>query len=256
MPYDDENITEYHDIINWEIIHKSTQLKGIASDKYLSCKYVKMKLGKDLCPHRIAVYDSVEEIDLKKIIKMGNVVLKISNGNDDNIFISNNSKQDIEEIRNSLIFHFNRDYVLRIPSLNHLFSKKRIIVEKMFSPLSDLYEFKCMLFNRDIKMIMLDFYINNSRIEAYYDANFNCLKKAENYYVDLSKFNITILNELKSYAYKLSEDFPNFVRVDLYIFHDDIYLSEITFDSHAGLPRFRDIKHFVNGIKTFKRVEY
>ena len=126
----------------------------------------------------------------------------------------------------------------------------------MFSPLSDLYEFKCMLFNRDIKMIMLDFYINNSRIEAYYDANFNCLKKAENYYVDLSKFNITILNELKSYAYKLSEDFPNFVRVDLYIFHDDIYLSEITFDSHAGLPRFRDIKHFVNGIKTFKRVEY
>ena len=35
--YEETKITELHDIINWLIIHKSDQLKGIASDKYLSC---------------------------------------------------------------------------------------------------------------------------------------------------------------------------------------------------------------------------
>ena len=32
IEYDDSNITELHHIISWLVIHKSTQLKGIASD--------------------------------------------------------------------------------------------------------------------------------------------------------------------------------------------------------------------------------
>ena len=47
---------------------------------------------------------------------------------------------------------------------------------------------------------------------------------------------LIILEKLKVYAYKLSEDFPNFIRVDLYIFHDEIYLSELTFDTFNGYP--------------------
>ena len=84
--YDDSRIVHFNDIINWLIIHKSDQLKGIASDKYLACKYVKMKIGKNLCPQRIGVYDTIEEIDFEKLIKMGNVVLKVSNGNSDTVF--------------------------------------------------------------------------------------------------------------------------------------------------------------------------
>ena len=67
IEYDDSNITELHQIVSWLIIHRSTQLKGIVSDKYLACKYAQMKLGIDLCPQRIGVYDSVEEIDFKKL---------------------------------------------------------------------------------------------------------------------------------------------------------------------------------------------
>ena len=108
VKYDDAKITEYHDIINWIMIHKSNQLKGIASDKYLACKYVQIKLGKNLCPQRIGVYNNVEEIDFEKLIKMGNVVLKVSNGFDDNIFIRDNVKlQDIDKIKQDLIYHYN-----------------------------------------------------------------------------------------------------------------------------------------------------
>jgi len=64
------------------------------------------------------------------------------------------------------------------------------------------------------------------------------------------------LNTTKYYAIKLSEDFPNFIRVDLFIFHNEIYLSELTFDDHHGKPVFMDIKHFTDGIKTWKRNDY
>ena len=253
--YDDANIKEYHDIINWISIHKSTQLKGIASDKYLACKYVKIKLGKDLCPHRIGVFNNVEEIDFNKIVKMGNVVLKVTNGFSDNIFITEKNN-DTEKIKNDLIFHYNRDYPLNRPSFFHLFSKKRIVLEKMFVPVSDLYGFKFLIFNRSIKMILLE-HMKNGRIrEAYYDENFNSVYDAGTANFDMSKLDKKVLNEMKSYAIGLSEDFPNFIRVDLYIFHDKVYLSELTFDSHSGIPTYRNIKHFTDGVSTWKRVDY
>lgn len=255
VPYDDSNITEYHDIINWLIIHKSNILKGIASDKYLACKYVEIKLGKNLCSQRIAVYDKVEEINIEHILKLGNVVLKVTNGFADNIFITKKyTSNDIDTIKNQLLYHFNREYALRKPSFFHLYSKKRIILEKMFTPIDDLFEFKIMLFNHDIKMIMLNYFIKERRIESYYDSNFKSVKNDIEFY-DLSKLNRTLLNEVKSYAIKLSEDFPNFIRVDLYIFHENIYLSELTFDSHAGMPILRGIKYLEEQVKTWKRVD-
>ena len=103
--------------MNWLVIHKSTKLKGIASDKCLACK----------------VFNNIEEIDFEKLIKMGNVVLKVSNGYSDNVFITEkNTLQDIEKIKKDITFHFNRDYSLLIPEFFHLYSKKRIVLEKMF----------------------------------------------------------------------------------------------------------------------------
>ena len=130
VSYDDANIKEFHEVISWLVIHKSTQLQGIASDKYLSCKYVKLKTNKNLCPHRIAVYNSIEEIDFDNIVKMGNVILKVTNGCHDNVDISKNS--DISKIKKDIAYHFNRDYALINPEFFHLYSKKRIILEKKF----------------------------------------------------------------------------------------------------------------------------
>ena len=57
-------------------------------------------------------------------------------------------------------------------------------------------------------------------------------------------------------AIKLSEDFRNFIRVDLYNFQNKIYLSELTFDSHSGRPAYTDIKYFNEGLKNWKRIDY
>ena len=91
IPYEVANITQLHEVINWLIIYKSNQLKGITSDKYLSCKYVKLKLGVNLCEHRIAVYNRLEELNYNELLKFGNIVLKVSNSCFKTVFISNDT---------------------------------------------------------------------------------------------------------------------------------------------------------------------
>ena len=83
-----------HEIINWVIIHQSNQLKEIASDKYLACKYVKFKFWINLCPKRIAIYNNISELNYKELSKYGDIVLKISNSCWKSFFISKNETFD------------------------------------------------------------------------------------------------------------------------------------------------------------------
>ena len=90
-------------------------------------------------------------------------------------------------------------------------------------------------------------------------SNFNFIFKSKTYPLpplDLkSIFKKITLEKIKKYAIKLSEDFPNFIRVDLYIFHDEIYLSELTFASGNGGYFYRKEKFIIDSMKNFSRVD-
>ena len=132
IKYDDSNITELHNIVSWLVIHRSTQLKGIVSDKYLVCKYAKMKLGIDLCPQRIGVFNSVDEIDFNNLTKLGNVILKISNGNNDNTYIFNNTHYDLEQLKKQVEKSFYRNFPLIDKVFSHCYSKKSDFWKRCF----------------------------------------------------------------------------------------------------------------------------
>ena len=253
VKYDDSKINELHSIISWLTIHKSTQLKGIASDKYLACKYAQLKLEKNLCSHRIGVYDKVEDIKFEELIKRKGIVLKISNGCNDLVYIFNNTKKDIEQIKKDITYYFNREFSLKIPEFFHLYSKKRILVEKIFIPISDLFEFKFFIINNNISFIML--FLKEKHKIIYFNSNFEFLYSKNIRFDILSIFKQETLSQLKEYAIKLSEDFKNFIRVDLYIFHNEIYLSELTFDSNNGMPMLADKQFIIDAGKNWKRVD-
>jgi hypothetical protein len=260
ISYYEQNLKELHDIVNWIIIHKSNQLKGIASDKYLACKYVESKLGKNLCLQRIAVYNSFEELNYTELSKYGNFALKISNSCWKTVFFySNATKDDFYDNMKKLKRLLEYDHGLVDAQFFHLYAKKRIIVEKQFIPLDDLYEFKFFVINNNIKFILLRLYVNNELMKLFYDPNFNFLYKKENIFIEplniTSMFKKNDLEDLKKYAIKLSEDFPNFVRVDLYLFHNKIYFSELTFASDNGLPLYKDVKFIKEAVSNFSRLD-
>ena len=259
--YNEKNITQLHEIVNWLIIHQSNQLKGIASDKYLACKYVKIKLGINLCQQRIAIFNNTQELNYKELSKYGNIVLKVSNSCWKTIFINNN--ETLESFNEKInifkkLYEFDHGVINMQPF--HLYPKKRIIVEKQFTPLTDLFEFKIFVLNRDIKFIYLEYYLNSTN-EVYliYDKNYNFKFRNNHYQIKplniKAMFKKDILEKIKEYTIKLSEDFPNFIRVDLYIFHNNIYLSELTFASSDGLPLDKNETYILDAVKNFSRVD-
>ena len=264
ITYNEKSLKELHEIINWVIIHKSSQLKGIASDKYLACKYTQLKLGKNLCDHRIAVYNSLKELNYNEISKYGNIVLKVSNSCWKNVFISNDTNLSIfgKKMREFKRLYQFEHGIMEIQPF-HLFAKKRIIVEKQFEPITDLYEFKFSIINRKIKFIKLLYFENylNKIYRTYsiYDPKYNLIsrdKKHNSTTINItSLFKKDVLETLEKYAILLSEDFPNFIRVDLYIFHKKIYLSELTFASFSGLPVDREKKYVKEAVRKFSRVD-
>lgn len=256
VKYDDSNINNFHQFASWLTIHRSTQLKGIASDKYLSCKYVEMKLGENLCSHKIGVYDNIDDIDFENITRIGNVVLKVTNGCRDNIFIRD-KPQDIDKIKKDLQSHFNREFSLVVPDFFHLYKKKRIIIERIFNPISDLYEFKFNLINREIRVISLIAFINGKEQFFHFNPDYTPLFNEKRRKFFISDFNKSILDKMKNYAIKLSEDFPNHIRVDLYLFQNKIYLSELTFDHMNGMPdkTYDDNKLVKDAILNWKRFD-
>ena len=261
IEYNEDHIDELHELINWVTIHKSNQLKGIASDKFLACKYVKLKIGKNLCPQRIAVYNDLKEINSGELYKFGDIVLKISNSCSKSFFLSNTTQkekyeQQIEEFKKSFL---KADHGLVESQFFHLYAKKRIIVEKQFSPRKDLYEFKIFIINNNIKIIYLELFTQNRLRFLIYDSNFNFVYKTKDNRItplDIkSFFKNSTLETLKKYAIKLSEDFPNFIRVDLYLFHDEIYLSELTFASFYGKYMYRKEKIVLDSMNNFSRID-
>ena len=142
-----------------------------------------------------------------------------------------------------------------MPEFFHSYSKKRIVLEKMFFPLDDLYEFKFIIVNHDIKVIYLRKPKNDRIHFNFYDANYNLIIEDKEISFNISIFKKNLLDKLKKYSIKLSEDFPNFIRVDLYIFHNKIYLSELTFDQNDGLPFMRSSEFIKNAAKNWKRYD-
>ena len=91
-----------------------------------------MKIGKNLCERRIGVFDDVEEIDFTELRKIGNVILKISNGCNDSVLITNTTKESIEQIKEKITSYYNMDFSLIVPDFFRSCCEKSSPIEDLF----------------------------------------------------------------------------------------------------------------------------
>ena len=187
--------------------------------------------------------------------------MKVSNSCWKNIFFNKNEKREMYEKKlNELKIKLKSDHGLVDCQFFHLYPKKRIIIESKFSPVTDLYEFKFFILNNKIKFIYLQYYISSRRMHVIiYDPNYNFLfqnrRRRQNPLNIFDKFEKNTLEKIKQYAIKLSEDFPNFIRLDLYIFHNQIYLSELTFASYNGYLMDPKEKYVQESVANFSLIK-
>lgn len=181
------------------------------------------------------VYDKFDDIDFDKLPEQ--FVMKCTHACAFNKIVLDKSKLDIKSLRKQFNKWLKINYGKKTCERHYSSIKPRIIIEKYLGELDSLpTEYKIHCFNGKARSL----YVVTGRGK---DIRYN------NYYIDWTPFDGSQFNGWKKTDYplnkpenfeeavkiaeKLSDEFP-FVRVDVYIIENKIYISEMTFTPAKG----------------------
>lgn len=210
-----------------------TGLREYAKDKGFAANLVNI----------YGVYDKFEDIDFKQL--PNSFIIKCNHASGFNEIIYDKTKIDLKKLSKKFSKWLKTDYGKLTVEPHYSKIKPQIIIEELLLENNHLpIEYKIHVFNGKAKYMYVvtgrdsDIYYNNYLIDwsPFNEAQFN--------HWSTSKEKITIpecWDEAVNIAETLAKDFP-FVRVDLYIINNKIYISEMTFTPAKGTLTFADDK--------------
>lgn len=207
------------------------------ADKYDVKMWVAEKIGNEHVIPTIGVYDSFEEIDLKKLPQR--FVMKCTHNSGGIIICKNKNVFNIENAKADLEKQLKQDYFYRCREWPYKNIKPRIIIEEYLdSKDNNLKDYKFYCFNGVPKCL----FITKDRPDDvklnFYDLSFQKMPIKYVYpdYDDLDA-KPECWDKMLEIAGILSKGIP-FVRVDLYEENKKIYFGEMTFFPTGGFGKF------------------
>ncbi len=187
------------------------------------------------------VFDNFDDIDFAKL--PDSFVIKCSHASGFNKIIYDKNEIDIKSLKKQFDKWMKTDYGFMTAEPHYSKIKPEIIIEELLLENGHLpIEYKIHVFNGKAKYM----YVVTGRDSSIY---------YNNYYIDWTSFDRAQFNhwttsketikrpanwdEAVLLAESLASEFP-FVRVDLYIIKDQIYISEMTFTPAKGTLTFAD----------------
>lgn len=213
-------------------------------DKYLVKEYIAEKIGKKYIIPTLAVWDSVEDIDISKLPEQ--FVIKCTHDSGSIIVCKDKRKFNLENAKESLRrglestgYWYGREwpYKLVVPKL---------IVEKYMEDENthELRDYKFFCFDGVVKMFKVDFDRFTNHRANYYDVTGKILPFGEKYLPPDFDREIVIpasIPQMIQLAEALSKGIP-FVRVDFYDVNGNVFFGELTFYPASGFGPFTDDK--------------
>lgn len=204
-------------------------------------EYAKEKGYKESLVICYGVYDKFDDIDFNKL--PNSFVIKCTHACAYNYIVYNKSEINLNKLRKLFNKWLRIDYGKKTVEPHYSLIKPRIIIEELLLENGELpIEYKIHVFNGKARYMYVvtgrnkDIHYNNYLIDwtEFDEAQFNHWSKSD---IEIKK------PENWSKAVQIAEDlaspFP-FVRVDLYIIKDKIYISEMTFTPAKGTLTFKD----------------
>lgn len=232
------NPKTFYEKLNWMKLYWYDERALICSDKYAVREYVKSKGLGSILNELYAVYDSPEQIDIRKLPSQ--FVLKATHDSGHVYICTDKNKFNIQKVKKQLRRGLSLDYEYFSGEWLYASNQKKIICEKYLEDKNtgDLYDYKIFCFNGKPEMI---FFISERGRDAksdFYDLEWNLLPIKE-YFEPSGKVypKPSQLNKMIEYATLLSEGFP-FVRVDFYQVEDRVIFGELTFIHGGGFGLF------------------
>lgn len=234
---DFSNPQTYCQKVYWLRLYGATPLKQKLSDKYLCREYVRDTIGEAYNVPLLGVWDTFDEIDFDKLPKK--FVLKANHGCGFNIIIKNKESMNKLNVKYKINRWMKMNYAMFFCELQYYNISRKIIAEQYLEQLDGgLYDYKFHCING--KPLFCEV-IGERNIEtgdgrqAIYDCKWN---KLEFTFGDYKPFDSLIekpklLNEMLDVSAKLSLGI-DYVRVDLYMVEDRVFVGELTFTASGG----------------------
>jgi len=234
------NPIKYNDKLQWLKLNWYDPIAARCADKYEVREIIKEKIGESYLNELIAVYESVEDIDLDKLPSQ--FVLKATHGSGYNIICKDKYTMRWDEEFKKMRRWLRTNYYLSKREWVYKDIKPRIICEKYLldengEPPKD---YKIFCFNGEPKLVQVDIDRFNNHRRNFYTLDWRFVELEIKYPSDKS---IEIpkpeaLDEMIELSRLLSSDFPH-VRVDFYYIKNKIIFGELTFFHGSGFEHFR-----------------
>lgn len=229
----------FNEKLQWLKLHDRKEKYTTMVDKYAVKKLIAEKIGKEHVVPTYGVWDNISQIDLNKLPSQ--FVLKTTHGCGGMIICKDKSQLDLKKDGKVLLRGLKRNYYYHVREWPYKNVQPRILAEKYLENDSNaaLIVYKVFNFNgipKIIQVIQGD-KTKNETID-YFDTEWNLLNLHQNY--PNSQYHLPKpkeLNEMLKLSSICSTHFP-FLRTDWYIVGGQIYFSEFTFYSDAGMEPF------------------
>lgn len=234
-----ENPTKYNDKLQWLKLNWYDPKATLCADKYEVRKIVNDTIGEEYLNELIAVYDSVEEIDVDKLPNQ--FVLKGTHGSGFNIICKDKTTMDWKQQFKKMRRWMRLNYYYEKLEWVYKDIKPRIVCEKYLEDkvTRELRDYKFFCFDGEVKLIQVDFDRFDVHKRNFFDLDWNYLDVSIKYPND-SKTKIEKpekLSKMIDLSKRLSEKF-NHVRVDFYSHNNIVVFGELTFFHGSGMEKF------------------
>ena len=240
-----ENPKIFNDKIQWLKLNWYNPLAIKCADKYGVREIIREKLGSKYLNNLIAVYDSVDQIDLDKL--PDSFVLKGTHGSGYNIVCKDKSKMNWSLEFRKMKRWLRNKYYLKNGEWVYKDITPRIICEEFLfdeNQKNGLTDYKFFCFQGEPKYCQVIKDRKSGGTIDFYDMNWKHMEftglqdlpRSSNADPKPEKF-----QKMYNIAKILSENFP-FVRVDLYYVQNKIYFGELTFFPRSGFGTFTPAK--------------
>ncbi|MBU5594399.1 glycosyl transferase [Amphibacillus sp. MSJ-3] len=233
-----ENPIKYNDKLQWLKLNWYDPIATKCADKYEVREIVKERIGEDYLNELIAVYESVDEIDIDKL--PDKFVLKGTHGSGYNIICKDKSKMNWKKEFKKMKRWLRTNYYLQNREWIYKDIKPRIICEKFLSDDcgNTLKDYKFFCFDGEPEFMFVASDRGNDTKFDFYDLDWNNIPVSQ-FYLN-SKHDITKpenFDQMIELSRKLSRGFPH-VRVDFYVNKGKVIFGEFTFFHFSGTKKF------------------
>lgn len=234
----------FNEKLQWMKLHDRNPLYTKLVDKYAVKNYVKNIIGEKYIIPTLAVWETIEDVDLSKLPQQ--FVLKTTHDSGGVCICKDKTSFDYGAAKAKLIKSLRFDYYKLAAEWPYKNVPHRIIAEKYLEDnrFHELRDYKFFCFSGEVKALFIATE-RQTRKEPYFsffDRDFNCLNITQGHpqppVPPEKPDNYELMIKL---AEKLSKDLPQ-VRVDFYEVNGQVYFGELTFFHHSGIVPFEPRK--------------